>query len=199
MENTNLLYPIFLKLDQINVTIIGGGSVAEEKVLFILKSSPNANLKLHAKSFSPKIKQLHLEGKIKIFYNIYQKHLLKDATIVIGATNDNDINTSIYYDAKSLGKLVNIVDTPELCDFYLGSIVNKGNLKIALSSNGQSPTYIKRLKEVLEETIDEQENNLLIDNLNQLRNHLKNDFSEKVRALNALTNILSSKVDYANN
>ncbi len=87
---------------------------------------------------------------------------------------------------------MNVADTPELCDFYLGSIVDKGNLKIAISTNGKSPTIAKRMKEQLNELIpDEIEG--VIQNMHSIRQDLKGDFAEKVRQLDDLTKLLSAK------
>jgi siroheme synthase-like protein len=86
--------------------------------------------------------------------------------------------------------LVNVADTPELCDFYLGSIVQKGNLKIAISTNGKSPTIAKRIKEVLNETIPDEIESLL-QNMQGIRNKMSGDFAEKVKQLDELTKKLS--------
>ena len=82
--------------------------------------------------------------------------------------------------------LVNIADTPTLCDFYLGGIVTKGNVKIAISTNGKSPTTAKRLRQFFEEVIPENINDLVL-NLNHFRKTIKGDFEEKVNTLNKLT------------
>ena len=88
--------------------------------------------------------------------------------------------------------MINVADTPELCDFYLGGVVTKGDLKIAISTNGQSPTLAKRIREMLEEAIPENINDLL-ENLNDLRKTLKGDFESKVRQLNEITKTWNSK------
>ena len=82
--------------------------------------------------------------------------------------------------------MINVADTPELCDFYLGSIVTKGDLKIAISTNGKSPTLSKRLREFFEDVLPENVNDLIL-NLNEYRKTLKGDFEEKVNALNEIT------------
>jgi siroheme synthase-like protein len=89
---------------------------------------------------------------------------------------------------------VNVADTPELCDFYLGSIVQKGNLKIAISTNGKSPTIAKRIKEVLNETIPDEINDLL-NNMQSIRDKMSVDFAEKVKRLNELTKTLTEKTN----
>jgi precorrin-2 dehydrogenase/sirohydrochlorin ferrochelatase len=89
--------------------------------------------------------------------------------------------------------LVNIADTPELCDFYLGGIVTKGNLKIAISTNGKSPTAAKRIRQLLEEVLPDELDELL-ENLNSYRATLKGDFEYKVKAMNEVTEGLVRKV-----
>ena len=81
---------------------------------------------------------------------------------------------------------MNIADTPDLCDFYLGGIVTKGNVKIAISTNGKSPTMAKRLRQFFEELIPDDVDDLVI-NLNQYRKTLKTNFKHKVNVLNELT------------
>jgi len=81
---------------------------------------------------------------------------------------------------------VNVADTPALCDFYLGGIVTKGDLKIAISTNGQSPTTAKRLRQFFEEVIPD-DINQLVKNLNEFRKTIKGDFEEKVKTLNKIT------------
>lgn len=100
----------------------------------------------------------------------------------------------IRNDAHVKGVLVNIADKPELCDFYLGSIVRKGELKIAISTNGKSPTIAKRLREILTETIPDEVDEVL-DNMQNIRQQLKGDFEYKVQELNRLTTEYLSKQD----
>lgn len=105
---------------------------------------------------------------------------------LIVATEDKLLNYQIWQEAKRRNLVVNVADTPDLCDFYLGSIVTKGDLKIAISTNGKSPTFAKRFREILEEALPEEIEELL-DNLQQFRNTLKGDFETKVKKLNELT------------
>ena len=111
---------------------------------------------------------------------------------MIVAINDKTTSNYIRVLAKQKKLLVNVADTPDLCDFYLGSIVDKGNLKIAISTNGKSPTIAKRMREQLNELIpDEIEG--VIQNMHTIRQDLKADFAEKVRQLDDLTKLLSAK------
>lgn len=85
-----------------------------------------------------------------------------------------------------------MADTPHLCDFYLGSIVQKGDLKIAISTNGKSPTMAKRIREFLDDIIPDNIQNLL-DNLREIRKSIQGDFQEKIRVLNEVTASLVEK------
>ena len=98
----------------------------------------------------------------------------------------------MHGDAKAKRKLVNVADKPALCDFYLSSVVQKGSVKIAISTNGKSPTVAKRLKEVLAGLLpDEMES--MLENIQLIRETLKGDFEDKVKQLNELTKGLVNK------
>ena len=189
--NTNPLYPIFLKLHQLNVLIVGAGNVGFEKLFFILKNSPQANITVVAKEVSSEI--IELLSKKKYNVNIVKKSFenrdVEGFDIVIAATDIKDLNREIHTAAKNQRILVNVADTPDLCDFYLGSIVTKGNLKVAISTNGQSPTFAKRFRQVLEEILPDDVTNL-ISNLKSIRNRLTSNFSQKVKELNEITESL---------
>jgi len=109
--------------------------------------------------------------------------------VVIAATNDSELNNFIRQSAHDRKLLINVADKPELCDFYLGSIVQKGDLKIAISTNGKSPTIAKRLKEVLNESLPN-ELDITLQQMNALRNSLNGDFTYKVKKLNEVTSVL---------
>ena len=182
----NELYPVFLKVSQLNVMIIGGGAVGFEKLSFLLKSSPNAKVVVASKEFSEELVALAKKYKIPLMWRPYSKNLLHKQHVVIAATNDALVNKEIYFDAKAKQLLVNVADTPHLCDFYLGGIVTKGNVKIAISTNGKSPTMAKRLRQFFEEIIPENVDDL-VENLNTYRKTIKGNFTDKVFKLNKLT------------
>ena len=106
--------------------------------------------------------------------------------LIFLATDDPALHRDIKIMAGDKNILVNTADKPELCDFYLSSVVQKGHLKIAISTNGMSPTLAKRIKEMLSEVIPEDINTSL-GNLNQIRSTLKGDFEHKTRVLNQIT------------
>lgn len=191
----NPLYPIFLKLHQLRMLIVGAGDVGYEKLSFILKSSPDADITVVAPWVSPEIYDL-LSSKdsirVRIIKRAFQASDVDDHDLVIAATNIKSLNKEVQSIAKSKGKLINVADTPELCDFYLGSIVTRGNLKVAISTNGKSPTFAKRFRQLLEDILPEETDGLLA-NLRTIRDRLKGNFTEKVKKLNELTATLVEK------
>ena len=189
----NTLYPIFLKTENFNILIVGGGFVGTEKLSFILKNSPNANITVVAKLISDEIKSMVKgQSSIVLLEKSFEASDLENKQLVIAATADKTLNESIYHAAKVKSILINVADTPELCDFYLGSIVTKGDLKIAISTNGKSPTLSKRIREFFEEMLPENINDLIL-NLNEYRKSLKGNFEEKVSALNEITKSFNKK------
>jgi len=193
MTHKNELYPIFLKASQLNILIVGGGKVALEKVSFLLKSSPNANVLIISKEFKEGLFFLIKKHNIPFVKAAYNISVLKNKQIVIAATNNKEVNKQIYSDAKAKNILINVADTPELCDFYLGGIVTKGPVKIAISTNGTSPTLVKRLRQLFEEMVPD-EISELTQNLNAYRKILKPDFEQKVSHLNRITkNLIDRK------
>jgi uncharacterized membrane protein YfcA len=108
------------------------------------------------------------------------------------AVNDKQVNLAVQFDARAKGKLINVADTPELCDFYLGSVVKKGNLKIAISTNGKSPTIAKRLKEIFAESLPDQLDEVL-ENMHIIRGKLNGDLTSKISRLNDITRILATR------
>lgn len=192
MEERNELYPIFLKVNKLNILIVGGGEVGHEKLHFILKSSPQANVEMVATWYLPKTKELAENHGIKMIKGRYKSKFLKKRHFVIAATNDEKFNKRVYKHAKKRYLLANIADTPELCDFYMGGIVNKGHVKIAISTNGKSPTAAKRLREFFEEVIPENVNQM-VENLNEYRRTIKGDFEDKVNKMNSITEALKVK------
>ncbi|HFK5586577.1 TPA: TSUP family transporter [Elizabethkingia anophelis] len=190
---SNSLYPIFVKLETLSLLIIGGGKIALEKLDSVLNNAPQTSVKLVAKEIIPEVKTLQEEYKnLVLEQRAYTYADFDAADLVIAAVNDLVVAEQIRNDAHVKGVLVNIADKPELCDFYLGSIVRKGELKIAISTNGKSPTIAKRLREILTETIPDEVDEVL-DNMQNIRQQLKGDFEYKIQELNRLTTEYLSK------
>lgn len=190
-KTQNTLFPIFLKLENLPLLIVGGGKVGLEKLEAVLQNSPATDVRMVSYTFLPEIVEL-----VRDFPNVvliekgFEEKDLADRTIVILALNDLVASQEIQHICKRNGKLVNVADKPELCDFYLGSVVRKGNLKIAISTNGKSPTVAKRIKETLNEVFPDEIDELL-DKMQAIRNSLSGDFAYKVQRLNEITETLA--------
>jgi siroheme synthase-like protein len=191
--NKNQLYPVFLKLEQLNVLLVGAGNVGLEKLQSLLSNSPGAKITVVAPFVKEEIKQLlHDHPTCVLLQRSFEADDLNNKHLVILATDDKELHKQIKSLANENGILVNVADTPDLCDFYLGSIVQKGNLKIAISTNGKSPTAAKRIRELLEDSMPEEIDELL-SNLHLIRNKISGDFAEKVKQLNELTKTMVEK------
>jgi siroheme synthase-like protein len=189
----NTLFPIFLKLDQLNTLVVGGGNVALEKVSAILRNSPEARVTMVATFFREDT--LEYIDKFPLVRYEIREFLVDDLEgrdLVICATDNVQLHQKIKLLTAERHLLCNVADTPHLCDFYLGSIVQKGDLKIAISTNGKSPTLAKRIRAFLEEVIPTNIQETM-DGLEAYRNSLKGDFEAKIKALNELTRGLTFK------
>jgi precorrin-2 dehydrogenase/sirohydrochlorin ferrochelatase len=193
MERNNL-YPVFLKVSNLNILIVGGGNVALEKLSFLLKSSPDANVEMVSPMFREETKALADTFNIKMNVSSYNKGYLDNKHMVVATTDNVPVNEQVYHDCRAQNILVNVADNPPFCDFYMGGIVTKGNVKVAISTNGKSPTTAKRLRQFFEDVIPENIDDL-VKNLNEFRKTIKGDFEEKVETLNEFTKGLVNKKD----
>ena len=192
----NRLYPVFLKLEDLRVLLVGAGKVGLEKLTSLLTNSPVTPIHVVAPQVSDEVRKLASSHSNVIIEkrNFHPTDLLEKDVVII-AVNNKEESLRIRNLAKENRLLVNVADTPDQCDFYLSSIVQKGNLKIAISTNGKSPTVAKRVKEVLHEVIP-LELDEAIENINQVRNKLNGNFEYKVKKLNALTRVLVEKDNF---
>ena len=188
----NNLYPIFLKTANLHILIVGGGNVAEEKLTFLTKSSPDAKVTMVSPMFRQATKELAEKYDVALITEAYQENYLIGKHMVIATTDNPEVNVEVYNDCRKLDKLVNVADNPPYCDFYMGGIVTKGNLKIAISTNGKSPTTAKRLRQFFEEVIPE-DISKMVQNLNDYRKTIKGDFEHKVNKMNEITQKLVEK------
>lgn len=194
MMERNNLYPIFLKTSKLTILIVGGGNVAEEKLRFLTKSSPDANITLVSPMFSKETLMLAKKFSAVIIRETYHKRHLDGMHLVIATTDNPDVNLKVYKDCRQQDKLVNVADNPPYCDFYMGGIVTKGNVKVAISTNGKSPTTAKRLRQFFEEVIPD-DIDQMVKNLNSYRRSLKGDFGQKVDRMNEITRSLVNSND----
>lgn len=186
-QSTNELFPVFLKLGELDTLIVGGGAVCLEKLRALLRCSPEARVTIVSEAILQEIKAL-VSGckKIRMVERPFRVRDLASKDLVILATDDADLHRRIRILARRRRLLVNVADKPELCDFYLGSVITKGNLRVGISTNGQSPTMAKRLREFFEDVIPDNTDQLLY-NMQSIRLRIKGDLKDKINALNEIT------------
>lgn len=192
MKERNNLYPVFLKVSQLHILIVGGGNVAEEKLRFLTKSSPDVVVSMVAPMFREETIRLAKHFNVECIEDRYNARFLQGKHMVIATTDDPEVNIRVYEDCRERDKLVNVADNPPYCDFYMGGIVTKGNVKLAISTNGKSPTTAKRLRQFFEEVLP-QDLDQMVQNLNTYRDTLKGDFEYKVNKMNEVTRTLVGK------
>lgn len=186
-QEPNPLFPVYLQLNNLQTLLVGGGNVALEKLNAILANCSEARITLVARQVSPTVVALALRyPTVSIEERDVKSSDLDGKDVVVVASNNDKLNEWLRAEARDRNVLINVADKPALCDFYLGSVVHKGNLKIGISTNGKSPTIAKRLKELLQEALpDEIDETLSF--MSELRGRLQGDFADKVRILNAHT------------
>lgn len=186
----NELFPIFLKAHQLNILLIGGGEVAEEKLHFLLKSSPRARLKVVAEEVTKAVLEIvESHDTVTLEVRRFKTEDLIGRHLTIAATNDPDFNEELRAYADEKGILLNVADKSQLCDFYLGGVVSRGDLKLAISTNGTSPILAKRFRQFFEQEIPEEFEQVL-ESTSQLRKKLNGSFKTKLSQLNQLTKTL---------
>jgi precorrin-2 dehydrogenase/sirohydrochlorin ferrochelatase len=195
----NNLFPIFLKLENLHTLIVGGGYVGLEKITAVLENSPEAKVTLVSPEIRKEIRDIAAtNSRLNLIERKFNDADLGEKDMVIVATNDKEENKRISEIARSRHIITNVADTPAICDFYLSSVVRKGNLKVAISTNGMSPTFAKRLKEVLGEALPDNMETAM-EQLKAVRDMLKGDFAHKVDELNRITSVLTQKSNDPNN
>lgn len=142
-------YPVFLNLKGVKAVVVGGGRVAERKVVTLFKAG--ALVKIISPAITKTLEKYKKQGLISHIKREYRQGDLKDAFIVIVATSSRQTNSRIEADSKDLPRLTNVVDTPSMGNFIVPSIVNRGHLTIAISTEGCSPALSKAIRKELEE------------------------------------------------
>lgn len=187
MPDQNPLFPAFLKLENLRVLLVGGGNVGLEKLTAILRSSPETAVTVVSLTFLPELRTLAARHpRLQLIERGWLETDLDAADIVFAATDDPALHRRIKAAARQRRLLVNVADTPDLCDFYLSSVVQKGQLKVAISTNGKSPTVAKRVRAMLEEALPEELDEVL-QQMTVIRGKVAGDFAAKVKSLNAVT------------
>ncbi len=167
--------PIFTKLDNKPVVIIGGGEVAVRKARALLKA--NARLTLVAPSFDKAVYALQESFDITLIQATFDASQLHGAMLVIAATDDETVNQQVFNAADEMNIFVNVVDDQPKCSFIFPSIIDRNPITIAISSAGTAPVLARRLREKLE-TLVPQHIGPLAELVGRFRNTVKSRFSQ---------------------
>jgi precorrin-2 dehydrogenase / sirohydrochlorin ferrochelatase len=143
------LYPVFLKLDGHKVLIVGGGSVAEQKIEAVLRSARDVTV--IAPQVSDRIRLWAEEGRLIHVAGEYRTGMARGYFLVIAATDSEAVNRAVYEEARESGALANAVDDPDYCSFYAPAVVARGDFQIAISTGGASPALAQHVRRELEE------------------------------------------------
>ena len=142
------LFPMFVKLDGREVLVVGAGRVGEPKIRGLLPTG--AEIRVVACEASEAVREWARGGKITLEERSFVTSDLDNVFLVVVATSSRDVNQLIYDEAQSRRILCNVVDVPEQCDFYYPAVVQRGDLQIAISTSGHSPSLAQRLRQRLE-------------------------------------------------
>lgn len=167
-------YPIFLELGSRRVVVIGGGAVAVRKVQALLAAG--ARVVVVAERIDDMLTALCRNTDVELIKSKYSKNYLAGALLAIAATNNHPLNKQIYKDCQELEVLCNVVDVPELCDFFVPAVVKRGDLQIAIGTEGRCPAYAGHLRKKLEGIFTEQHGQFLAE-LEKLRKKIIQEVS----------------------
>lgn len=143
------LYPVFLKLEGHKVLIVGGGPIAEQKIEAVLRSATNVTVV--SPQITSRIRLWAHQGRIKYQGCEFRPGMTRGYFLVISCTDSEEINRSVYQEARENGALANAVDDPGYCDFYAPAVVSRGEFQIAISTGGNSPALSQHVRKQLEE------------------------------------------------
>lgn len=147
-------YPVNLDIQNRKCLVVGGGSVGTRKVMTLLECG--AVVTVVSSDVAEELLELAEKKMIELKRRPYESSDIDGMFLVIGATDNEELNRQINKDAEHQNKLCNIADRPEACNFILPSIVNRGNLVIAISTSGKSPAFAKKMRQDLEKEFGEE-------------------------------------------
>jgi precorrin-2 dehydrogenase / sirohydrochlorin ferrochelatase len=142
------LFPMFVKLVGKPCLVVGAGKVGTPKIGGLIDTG--AAIHVVAIEASAQVREWADTGKIELELRAFSTHDLDGKFLAIVATASNRTNELIYREAERRGVLCNVVDVPEYCDFFYPAVVQRGDLQIAISTNGQSPSLAQKLRQQLE-------------------------------------------------
>jgi siroheme synthase-like protein len=147
------LLPVFIKLANRSCLVVGAGAVATSKISQLLESG--ARVTVVAPRANPQVRHLAAAGQLRWLPRKFQPEDLKSTFLAIAATSDAAVNRAVFLESQRLGILCNSVDDPPHCDFYFSAVVRRGDLQIAISTTGESPAVAQRLRQEIDDSLDD--------------------------------------------
>jgi precorrin-2 dehydrogenase/sirohydrochlorin ferrochelatase len=147
------LFPMFLKLVGKQCLVVGAGKVGEPKISRLIDTG--ASIHVVALEASAQVREWADAGKIALELRAFSANDLDGKFLAVVATASSSLNELIYREAQDRGVLCNVVDVPHLCDFFYPAVVRRGDLQIAISTSGQSPSLAQRIRQQLEKRFGE--------------------------------------------
>jgi precorrin-2 dehydrogenase / sirohydrochlorin ferrochelatase len=142
------LFPMFLKLKGRRVLVVGAGKVGEPKIASLLDTG--ARIRVVSLEASAVVLNWAQEGRIDLELRAFSADDLDGAFLAVVATSSRSLNERVYEEAQRRGVLCNVVDVPDLCDFFYPAVVRRGDLQIAVSTAGQSPSLAQKIRQQLD-------------------------------------------------
>ena len=142
------LFPMFVKLAGRQCLVVGAGKVGEPKIGGLIDTG--ARIRVVAIEASPAVREWARDGKVELELRPFSADDLDGVFLTVVATTSSRLNESIYREAQRRGMLCNVVDVPDCCDFFYPAVVRRGDLQIAISTAGQSPSLAQKLRQQLE-------------------------------------------------
>ena len=143
------LFPIFVKLAGRRCLVVGAGTVGQSKIRSLLDAG--AKVRVVTLAARTEVREWAEQGIVELEIRAFRPSDIDGSFLVVAATNSSQINASIHQAAQQGGVLCNAVDDPQNCDFYYPAVVRRGDLQIAISTAGKSPSLAQRLRQELEE------------------------------------------------
>lgn len=185
----NKMLPVFLNMKDKHCLVVGGGKVAYRKTLKLLETE--AKVTLIAPVFTGELHNLAASGTVELFEREYRTGDVEGYYLVFACTNNSDINKNVFNDCERMNIMINVVDQPEVCNFYVPAVVQQGDLKIAVSTNGKSCALAKKIRLDLEQQFDSRYIGLL-DFLGKIRSYVKEHETDSDLRRKILTELVLS-------
>jgi precorrin-2 dehydrogenase/sirohydrochlorin ferrochelatase len=187
----NQLFPINLNVQGCKCLVIGGGKVAERKVESLLQCE--ADIYLVSPKVTQNLEKLAGEGAIKLINRAYNTNDLDGCFLVISATNDQQVNHNVANDCLLRNILINVVDDPDKCNFTVPSVLRRGSLCIAVSTDGKSPILAKKIREELEERFGAEYAEFL-DLMGEIRDQVMRDIPDEKKRIMIFKCLIDSDI-----